>query len=276
MSKQPHARRRLASKVFVGIHLAIVILPLLLVAVWAFTDRWAWPSLLPEATSFRGIELVLSGSSNTGLPVLLRTIGIAFAVALLSTAVAGLACRAVARYEWAGRELFNFSLVLPYLVPATVFAMGVQVIFLRMGIGSTYTGVILAHTIVALPYCCTIMVEVTKAAGPRLEEAAASLGADIWSRLRYVIIPQLTPGILSSISMAYILSFSQYFLTLLIGGGKIKTFTLVMFPYLTGGDRTIACAYGLAFLVVTFVVFFVFEILLKRLGMEENSEMLDF
>ncbi len=82
-------------------------------------------------------------------------------------------------------------------------------------------------------------------------------------------------GIMSSLSMCYIMSFSQYFLTLLVGGGKVQTFVLVLFPYLSGGDRTIACAYSLVFLVVTFAVFFVFELLLRRFGVREGDDLYD-
>ena len=64
--------------------------------------------------------------------------------------------------------------------------------------------------------------------------------------------------------MSYILSFSQYFLTLLIGGGAVKTLALTMFPYLASGDRTIASAYGVVFMVATLAVFLLFEVLLKR------------
>lgn len=64
---------------------------------------------------------------------------------------------------------------------------------------------------------------------------------------------------LSAFSMAYIVSFSQYFLTLLIGGGKVKTFTIVMVPYLQSGDRNIASVYSAVFLGITLVIFGLFE-----------------
>ena len=69
----------------------------------------------------------------------------------------------------------------------------------------------------------------------------------------------LVPVILSAFSMSYIVSFSQYFLTLLIGGGQVKTFTIVMVPYLQSGERNIACAYSTVFLGITIVVFGIFE-----------------
>ena len=73
--------------------------------------------------------------------------------------------------------------------------------------------------------------------------------------------------------MSYILSFSQYFLTLLIGGGAVRTFATVMFPYLSGGDRTIAAAYGISFILATFVVFLIFEWLLRRFGLGKRTDL---
>lgn len=261
------------ARFFILLHLVCVIIPIILIALWAFADRWAWPDLLPESFSLRGFEEVFSGRMGTGLPMILQSIGIAFATAILSTAIAALAARAMAHYEWRGKTLFSFSVILPFIIPTTVFAMGVQVLFIHAGIARTVFGVVLSHTIVALPYAIIIMSEVTKAAGTRLEDAARSLGAGTLSTTLHVIIPSILPGILSSLSMCYIMSFSQYFLTLLIGGGAVRTFAVVLFPYLSSGDRTIAGAYGIAFIVITLAVFLVFELLLRRFGLKEERNL---
>ncbi len=261
------------ARFFILLHLVCVIIPIILIALWAFADRWAWPDLLPESFSLRGFEEVFSGRMGTGLPMILQSIGIAFATAILSTAIAALAARAMAHYEWRGKTLFSFSVILPFIIPTTVFAMGVQVLFIHAGIARTVFGVVLSHTIVALPYAIIIMSEVTKAAGTRLEDAARSLGAGTFSTTLHVIIPSILPGILSSLSMCYIMSFSQYFLTLLIGGGAVRTFAVVLFPYLSSGDRTIAGAYGIAFIVITLAVFLVFELLLRRFGLKEERNL---
>ncbi len=269
------AKKATISRAFVAIHLAIVAIPLIVIVMWAFADSWAWPDLIPQALSLRGIEEVFSGRQNSGVFVMAQSIGIAFATAVLTTVVAGMAARAICNYDWIGKDAFTFATLLPFLIPTTVFAMGVQVLFIKAGIARTIPGVVLAHSIVALPYAVTIMTDVTRAAGTRLEEAAQSLGAGPWRTLVHAVLPPLLPGILSAVSMSYILSFSQYFLTLLIGGGAVRTFTLTMFPYLSGGDRTIACAYGFAFIVVTFGVFLLFELLLKRFGLKENKNLFD-
>ncbi|MEG1517058.1 MAG: ABC transporter permease [Raoultibacter sp.] len=254
---------RRASQIFVAAHLACVFLPLLVIVLWAFTSSWPWPLLFPESFSSRGLEEIFAPSQNLGA-VLAQSIGIAVAVAILATVVAAMASRALLFYRFRGKFLFRFATVLPFLIPATVFAMGVQVLFIKAGLAGTVVGVIVAHTIVALPYAVTIMGEVMQAAGDRLEQQARTLGANPLQTLIHVQLPLLLPGILSASAMAYILSFSQYFLTLLIGGGAVRTFAVTMFPYLASGDRTIASAYGVVFLAVTFGVFLLFEFLIKR------------
>jgi len=78
-------------------------------------------------------------------------------------------------------------------------------------------------------------------------------------------LPLLTPGILASISMAYITSFSQYFITLLIGGGKVKTFSVLMVPLIAKGDRSLSSAYALVFVISTLLVFVIIDKIIKRL-----------
>ena len=118
------------------------------------------------------------------------------------------------------------------MVPATVFGMGIQFYFIQMGLNNTVLGVILCHVLLSLPYCIQIIMSGMRALGTRLEEQARVLGAGSYRAFFVVILPLLIPVLLPAWSMAYIVSFSQYFITLLIGGGRVKTFTIVMMPYL--------------------------------------------
>lgn len=265
------ARRRQGvwARVFVVVHVLVVVAPLLIVALWAGAAAWPWPALIPTAWTTRGIELVLS----SGLECLGLSVGIAMASAAVATLVATAAARAVVCHRWLGRQLFRFGVLLPFLIPTTVFAMGVQVAFIRLGLAGSVGGVILAHTVVALPHAVAIMVDATAAAGTRLEEAARSLGASPLRAFDSVTLPLLVPGLVTSLSMGYILSMSQYFLTLLVGSGQVKTFALTLFPYLSGGDRTVAGAYGLVFILATLVVFFGFEALMRRLRVAPVREL---
>ncbi|MGV8082629.1 MAG: ABC transporter permease [Coriobacteriia bacterium] len=269
----PSVRRgRLAARVFFAIYLLIVFVPLTTTVVWAFADSWPWPSLLPAKLSTRGLAEILGGNAAVG-SVLLQSILIAVAVSAICVVVASLCARALVFHDFLGKEAVRFGAILPLIVPATVFAMGIQVAFLRAGLGGTVFGVIIAHSVVALPYAVVIMTDVMAAAGRSAEEQSRVLGASPLQALTHVTVPALLPGILSSASMAYVVSFSQYFLTLLVGGGSVKTLAVVMFPFLSSGDRTIAASYSLVFLVSTFAVFLFFEWVLKKLGVRETRSL---
>ena len=155
--------------------------------------------------------------------------------------------------------MMSFLTVLPLMVPGTVFAMGIQITFIRLGLNNTVAGVILAHLIYSLPYAVCLIMDGTRAVGIALEEQARVLGACSFQAFRRTTLPMLVPVILSAVSMSYIVSFSQYFLTLLLGGGRVKTFAVVMVPYLQSGSRNIACIYSILFMGITLLVFAVFE-----------------
>lgn len=260
--KLPKKSPRL-SYVLIAVHLMCIVVPLLVLMLWAFTSSWSWPALLPEGFSDRGIVEIFRSQKNLGA-VIGQSILIALAVAVLTTLIAALAARALTRHTFVGKELFRFATVLPFLIPTTVFAMGVQVIFIKIGLANTLFGVIVAHSIVALPYAVAILSDIMQAAGSRLEEQARVSGAGYLDCLVHIQIPLYLPGLLSAATLSYIVSFSQYFLTLLIGGGVVKTLAGVMFPFLIGSDRTIAGAYALVFFVATLGVFLLFEFLIKR------------
>lgn len=263
-TRRPHRQHRTLSKAYIVLHVLVVVLPFATLAAWSVSASWPAPDLLPQSLSIKGFDELMRPSQHTG-EALATSIGIAVACAVLSTAVAVPAAHAIANHRFVGRRTFQFTTALPFLIPSTVFAMGVQVAFIKMGMARTAGGVALAHCIIALPYSITIMTDVCKAAGVSLFEAAQTMGASPAQAAARILLPQLMPGVLSSLSMAYIISFSQYFLTLLIGGGAVRTFVLDMFPYLASGDRTVASAYGMVFLLVTLAVFATFQILLRRM-----------
>lgn len=252
----------MAHIVFILIAAAILI-PAAIMVIWVFTERWAWPDLLPQVFSLRSLQEVL-GRKEQLTRLFLSSILISTAVAVLSAVIGIMTSKALVFYEFPGKKLMSFFTILPFMIPATVFAMGIQIIFIRLGLNNTVTGVIIAHLICSLPYAVRLIQDGMEASGKKLEEQARVLGASPVKAFVKVSLPILAPVIVSAVSMSYIVSFSQYFLTLLIGGGNVQTFTIVMVPYLQGGDRNIACVYSTIFLAVTLLVFTVFEALAKR------------
>ena len=244
------------SKIIVGISAFIILLPVVVILIWSVTARWPWPSPLPESFTTRTILELFSGTAELS-QILASSILLATLVAIIATLIALMTARATEIYHVRGERAISYLSLLPLLVPGTAFAMGVQVSLIKMGLNDTIAGVVIVHVISALPYSILIMTDVTRAVGIRLEEQAAVLGASPTKGFIHASLPQLMPGILSSASMAYIISYSQYFTTLLAGGGKIKTLALVLVPYIQSGDRALSAIYAVVFVGSALIVFFI-------------------
>jgi putative spermidine/putrescine transport system permease protein len=260
----------LISRIYLLLFLSSVLFPIVIIALWSWIGRWPWPHLLPASLSLRGIAELFGGYSGA-LQTLGSSILLSLTVAFLAVIIGTMTARALVFYDFFGKQAISFGAILPIIIPGTVFAMGIHVLLIRAGFADHVAGVILVHLICALPYSIKIMTDVTTALGSRLEEQALTLGASSKQIMLYITLPALLPGIISSACMAYIISFSQYFLTLLIGGGQVKTFSLLMVPYLQSGDRTVASAYSLVFIFSTLLVFIIFEKAVKQLNQSESG-----
>ena len=264
MRKHPILKLLLVTALF------CIFLPMIAVILWSVTGRWPWPELLPESYTLRTLKELFFGSAS--LPKLLySSISLAMTVAVLGTLIGILTARATELYQFRGKAMVYMGSFFPLLVPGTVFAMGIQITLIRLGLSDTVAGVILVHLIAAAPYCITIMTDVTRAIGDRLEQQAMVLGAAPLRSFWEVTLPSLLPGILSSMSMGFILSYSQYFTTLMVGGGRVKTIALVLVPYIQSGDRALSSVYSVTFVGSALLVFFLFEGIIHKLQKGEET-----
>lgn len=259
------------NKIIIIIVGACIILPILNLIIWSFTERWAWPDLMPQTYSLRAMNEIFSRKSEM-TRLFTSSIILSLIVAILSVIIGLMTARAFVFYDFKFKRQLYFTTLLPFLIPSTVFAMGIHVMFIKWGLSNSLLGVIIAHLIYSLPYATRLLMDGTLAIGNKLEEQAKVLGATPFQAFTKTTLPILSPVILSSLSMSYIVSFSQYFLTLLIGGGKVKTFAIVMFPYLSGGDRNMASIYSLVFLGITIIIFGIFQFIVSKINKNINAD----
>lgn len=258
-------------KVLLVTTLFCIFLPMVLVCIWSITGRWPWPGLLPESYTLRTVKELFFGSASLSR-LLWSSISLAMTVAVLGTLIGILTARATELYRFRGKALVYMGSFFPLLVPGTVFAMGIQITLIRLGLSDTLGGVILVHLVAAVPYCITIMTDMTAAVGEKYEQQTMVLGAKPLCSFFEVTLPSLLPGILSSMSMGFILSYSQYFTTLMVGGGRVKTIALVLVPYIQSGDRALSSVYSVAFVGSALLVFFLFEGIIHWTQKEGDSQ----
>ena len=232
----------------------IAVGPVLVLAVWSFARGWYWPALLPREWSLDAWSYALSAESGIG-GALGNSLFIAVAVSLVSVAIAMPAGRALALEEFHGKRAVFFLLLLPVLAPPLAAAMGIHSLFLRYGLADTVAGIILIHLVQAVPYATLMLTGSFSRLDPAWEAQARTLGAGPLAVWRHVTVPAIAPGLAVAAAFSFLISWSQYLLTLLIGGGRTITVPMLLINFQRGGDEAIAAALSLLYMLPIVLVF---------------------
>jgi putative spermidine/putrescine transport system permease protein len=225
-----------------------LILPILPLAIWSLAHGWRFPDLLPTDWSAKAWAFALSSQSGVLQSFALTTF-IALATTLLAALVGIPAGRALGLYRFRGRTLVTLLLLAPAILPGIAVAFGLHGVFLRLGLTGTVTGVILAHLVPVLPYMTLVMAAVFSRFDPAFEAQARSLGATPFQTFRNVTLPAILPGLMTAALFAFLVSWSQYLLTLTIGGGRVQTLPLVLFSFASAGRNDITGAIALLYIL---------------------------
>ena len=244
-----HLTRRLT---LIAIYLA-VLAPLIPQIIWSFAFRWYFPDLLPGEWGLKAWIYTFSSASRVG-EGFLNSLLIALIVSLLSILVGVPAARALALYRFRGKGLIEWLLMLPIIVPGIVAVMGIHIMFIRYRLNDSLLGVVLVHLIPCVPYMVLVMSSVFANYGTDLEDTARSLGASPLRVFWHVTLPGIFPGLLVATLFTFLISWSQYITTVLIGGGRIVTLPMVLFPFISGSNESTSAAISLVFVAPAILV----------------------
>ena len=230
-----------------------ILAPIVPQLVWSFAFRWYFPALLPSVWSLDSWQYVFSDSSRVG-EGLINSLEIALVVSVLSVIVGLPAARAIALYNFKGKALIEWLLMVPIIVPGIVAVMGIHIMFIRYRLTDTFMGVALVHLIPTIPYMVLVMASVFANYGTDLEDTARTLGANPIQVFWHVTLPAIFPGLMVATMFAFLISWGQYVTTLLIGGGKFVTLPLVLFPFISGANYSTAAAISMVFVAPAILV----------------------
>jgi putative spermidine/putrescine transport system permease protein len=225
-----------------------LVLPLVPLAIWSFARGWRYPDILPQQWSLHAWEFAVSARSGV-----LESLGVTVLVAALATLLSILvgvpAGRALGLYRFRGKGVIEMMILAPIIVPGIAVALGLHGVFIQLGLTNTLAGVVLVHLVPTLPYMTLVMAGIFATYDPAHEQQARSLGASALQTFRYVTLPAILPGIIVGGLFAFLVSWSQYVLTLLIGGGRVITLPLLLFNYASAGRNDITGAVGLIYIL---------------------------
>lgn len=133
-----------------------------------------------------------------------------------------------------------------------------------VGLTNTFTGLILTHTLLALPMVFVTMSSGLGGVNPNLELVAMSMGCSPAKAFIQVVLPVVKPSLISSVLFSFVTSLDEVAASLFISGADTKTLPLVMWERLnTYMDPTIAVA-AMYLIILTLGTYIVKEIIAYR------------
>lgn len=240
--------------VLVGLILFFLIAPILIIIPLSVSSSqfFIFP---PQEFSLRWFERFFSNS--VWVNSLLKSLQVGFLTAILATLLGTMAALAMTHLNFKGKQLFLGVMLLPILVPLIVVGIAIYRFYSDLSLVGTTLGLVMAHSLLALPIVFVTVLASLKGFDRNLELAALNLGSTPIGAFFKVTLPIIKPAILSSGLFAFIISLDEIVVTIFIGGSRSPTLPRVMWEQMrTQIDPTIAAASTLLILatVVMYLV----------------------
>ncbi|HEV2546855.1 MAG TPA: ABC transporter permease subunit [Stellaceae bacterium] len=252
---------------FVILIIAFLCAPSLFVIPVSFTAG-TFIQFPPQGFSLRWYEAYLT--SPGWVDATIRSFIVAFATAMLSTALGTAAAFVLVRQRIFARMAILALILAPLVLPRLIFAVALFYVYARVGLVGTILGLVLGHTILAVPYVVITVMAVLRTYDERLDQAAWSLGASRLRTLYHITLPQIRGGVVAGFLFAFITSFDDLTVALFVTGGSTATLPRQMWnDLLLQVNPTLAAVSS--FILVFVTVFVVIAELLRRRSVAKSG-----
>lgn len=195
--------------------LAFLCLPILIVAPMSFSDANSL-EFPPPGFSLRWYRNLIS--SGVWIEAGKNSLLLAALSSTIALVCGTLGAYMLARSEFRGRRLVEANLMAPMIVPSIILAVALYILFARVGLLGTFTGLVIGHTVLATPYVVLIMQAAIRGFDVRIEQVAATLGASQWRILTRIVLPNLTPSAAAAWIFCFVMSFDEVVITIFVSG----------------------------------------------------------
>ena len=236
--------RKVFARILAVLFLIFLLMPFLGMLVFSVFSRWPIDSLLPQTPTFRGFTAFFLKDAGNALSTALFSVAVG-----LTTLVIGIpAAKGLAGLKGPLKAVLDVILVLPMLLPVVSVSIGSHKLFLAFRLTGSVP-VFIMHLYFSLPYAFKILYSAYRALGNSFGVTARNLGAGPVRSFLYVEAPVFLPAYTSAFIMGFVVSYSQYFINLLLGGAKNMNYSVILSQLLTGSDRHLASVYSLMYLL---------------------------
>jgi putative spermidine/putrescine transport system permease protein len=241
--------------------IAALLVPIVAFVPMAFTAS-TFLSFPPQNFSVRWFEEF--AASPLWLGAMFRSFGIGFATAAITVAIGALAALGVARTRSRlGGAAFLLFLA-PMMIPSIVIAIALFYLFARMSLVATDLGIIIGHSVIAMPIVFVVLLATFKGHNWSLDAAASTLGAGRMQTFRLVTLPLVRNGLAVGFVTGFLQSFEELTIALFVGGGLKTTLPKQMWDGILLQVNPIIAAASVVVLLVVILMFAIIECMQER------------
>ena len=250
---------RIAGRVGVAVGLValtiFIVAPLVNLFLWAFTNTWYPPSLLPQSYTLTWWHSVLIA------PDLGESIILSFTFAPVVTLVSALVCLpaayAFSRYRFRGRRIFQVSIFAISAFPTMGIFITLAQLFYSLHLIGTFPGVVIVQMLGRIVTMTWIPTAAFSAVPRELEDAARDAGAGPLRTFLNVTVPHAFPGILIALILTFIGSLDEAQGTYLVGVPHFQTMPVIMYSLVSGYPEQAAAVFSILLTIPSLVLLLV-------------------
>ena len=243
-------KKRTLGKALMILMIAFFYLPILYMIIFSFNDG-------KSLTSFTGFSLRWYQhmlESQDMMTALYTTFSIAILATLVATVVGTVAAIGLSSSRKVIRNIMEQVNNLPMMNPEIVTAIGFMLLFITFKVEKGYVTMLLAHIAFCIPYVMLSVMPKIRSLDPNLADAAMDLGATPFKALTKVIVPQITPGIVSGALIAFTMSVDDFIISYFVTGSGVKNLSIVVYTMSKRVNPSINAVSTLVVVIITIVL----------------------
>ena len=243
-------KKRRIGKILMVLSVIFFYLPILYMIIFSFNDG-------KSLTSFTGFSLrwyrhMLDSSDM--MEALSTTFSVAVLATIISTIVGTISAIGISKSKKVVRDLMDQVNNLPLMNPEIVTAIGFMLLFITFRVEKGYVTMFLAHIAFCIPYVMLSVMPKIRSLDPNLADAAMDLGATPWQALTKVIVPQITPGIVSGALIAFTMSVDDFIISYFVTGRGVKNLSIMVYTMSKRVNPSINAISTLVVVIITIVL----------------------
>ncbi|HJA06739.1 MAG TPA: extracellular solute-binding protein [Candidatus Mediterraneibacter pullicola] len=246
MKKKKHS----TGKILMALLIAFFYLPIIYMIIFSFNDGKSLTVF--EGFSLRWYQHMLE--SQDMMDALYTTFSVALLATAVSTVVGTIAAIGLSKSRKIVRDIMEQVDNLPMMNPEIVTAIGFMLLFITFKVDKGYLTMLLTHIAFCIPYVILSVMPKIRSLDPNLADAAMDLGATPWRALTKVIVPQITPGIVSGALIAFTMSVDDFIISYFVTGGGVKNLSIMVYTMSKRVNPSINAVSSLVVVIITVVL----------------------